>query len=136
MLLERSWLEFQHQPAAASARAASHHPGVGFALSAREHHVAVIDLADEHAHLARAAQTLLTIALHVDVRRPQRREQRLVGSNAERDARILQLDLEGCSFAGSSASAVETKCSVRSASAGQAVQQASSAFSMRTGPQA
>ena len=88
-------LQRQHQALASRARAAGHHAVLRVALAARQHQVAVIDGAAQHAHFARAAQTFAAVALHVDVGAFQRRQNGLVGAHLQGDARVLQLDFKG-----------------------------------------
>src|SRR5690606_2114002 len=88
-------LQLHLQPAAPRRRAAAHHPLAGLPLGAGEDEVPVVDFAFQHAHLARAAQALLAVALDVDVGFAQDGEDGLVGRDLQRQAGIPQLHLEG-----------------------------------------
>jgi len=88
-------LQCQHQPASPGTRTATHHPLPRFAFAMRQHPVAMIDVAGQHADLAGAAQPFLAVALHVHVGSMQDFEHRLVGWHLQGQSGSRQLDLEG-----------------------------------------
>lgn len=54
----------------------------------------MVDLAGEHPHLARSAQTFLAIALDIDVCSAQDLQYRPIRRDLEYDAGVFQLDFE------------------------------------------